>query len=219
MILYGSSMSPFVRKVLAYAAEKGLELEHKPVGLGSEDPDFRACSPFRKIPAFEDGDFRMCDSTAIIAYLEAKYPEPALIPAEPRDRARTVWFEEFADTIVMAAGAKLFFNRIVAPRFLGRPGDAAAADKAEREELPPILDYLEAVVPDAGGFLVGDSLTVADIAVASPFANFSYMDIAPFTGGAYPRTLAYVQSILERPSFAGWIARERRFLERAAAAA
>ncbi|RYF98192.1 MAG: glutathione S-transferase family protein, partial [Caulobacteraceae bacterium] len=51
MILYGSSISPFVRKVLAFAAEKGVTLEHKPLGLGSQDPGFLAASPFRRMPA------------------------------------------------------------------------------------------------------------------------------------------------------------------------
>jgi glutathione S-transferase len=217
MIVYGSSISPFVRKVLAFAAEKGVELEHKPLGLGSEDLDFRAASPFRKMPALVDEDFHLCDSSAIVTYIEAKHPQPALIPAEPRARARTIWYEEFADTILMAAGSKIFFNRVVAPRFLGRPGDTAAADKAEQEDLPPVLDYLEGVVPDAGGFLVADALTLADIAVASPFANFTYMEIAPFTG-THPRTRAYVESILARPSFVVWLERERALLQRTAAA-
>ena len=35
MIVYGSSLSPFVRKVLAFGAEKGIELELKPTGLGN----------------------------------------------------------------------------------------------------------------------------------------------------------------------------------------
>ena len=130
MKLYGVSMSPYVRKVLAYAAEKGLTLELEAAGMGRGGPEFEAASPFRKMPAFSDGDFSICDSTAIVTYLEAKYPEPALIPAEPRARARTIWFDEFADTILMGCGAKMFFNRFVAPRVLGRDGDLAAADAA-----------------------------------------------------------------------------------------
>src|SRR3954470_2945973 len=216
MIVYGASLSPFVRKVLAFGAEKGLELEHRPLGLGSDDPGFIEASPFRKIPAFRDGDFTICDSSAIIHYLDAKYPQPALIPAEPEARARTIWYDEFGDTILAACGGKMFFNRLVAPRFLGRAGDLAAADTAEREELPPILDYLERIVPDAGGFLVGNSITLADIAVASPFANLGHLDVRP-DAARYPRTSAYVDAILKRPSFAPWVERERAFLEKTAA--
>src|SRR3990170_6457911 len=64
MIVYGSSLSPFVRKVLAYASEKHIELELKPTGPG--DPDLRAASPFGKMPALSDGDFQLSDSSAII---------------------------------------------------------------------------------------------------------------------------------------------------------
>jgi glutathione S-transferase len=136
MIVYGASLSPFVRKVLVYGAERGLALDHQPLGIGSDDPGFLEASPFRKIPGFRDGDFAISDSSAIIHYLEAKYPERPLIPAEPRARARTIWFEEFSDTMLVACGGRMFFNRLVLPRFLGRPGDLDAADKAEREELP-----------------------------------------------------------------------------------
>jgi glutathione S-transferase len=216
MIVYGSSLSPFVRKVLAFGAEKGLELEHRSLGLGATDPEFVEASPFRKIPAFQDGDFKICDSSAIVHYLDTKYPEPRLIPEGAEAKARTIWYEEFADTILMGCGGKIFFNRVVAPRFLGRPGDLEVADKAEKEELPPILDYLETVVPDDGGFLVGDTITLADIAVASPFANLSYMDL-PWDAARHPRTKAYVQRILARPSFATWVERERAFLTQAAA--
>jgi glutathione S-transferase len=80
MILYGAPLSPYVRKVLAYAAEKGVELELVPVGMGDPNPDFIACSPFGKMPGFRDGDFRISDSTAIITYLEAKFPEPCNAP-------------------------------------------------------------------------------------------------------------------------------------------
>jgi glutathione S-transferase len=213
MILYGSSLSPFVRKVLAYAGEKGIELELHPVAPRDPNPDFRAASPFKRMPALRDGDFTLADSSAIIHYLEAKFPEPALIPSDPELKGKTIWFEEFADTILVACGTKIFFNRIVAPRFLGREGDFEAAEAAEINDLPPILDYLEKVVPGEDGYLVGDRLTLADIAVAGPFANFRHTD-TKLDPERYPRTVAYVDRILARPSLAHWVERETALLAR-----
>ena len=213
MILYGSSLSPYVRKVLAFAGEKGVELELQPTGVapGQQSEAFLQASPFRKMPAFRDGDFTLADSTAIIHYLEAKYPEPPLIPSDPRLRGQTIWYEEFADTILVTCGAKIFFNLIVAPRFLGKPGDEEAARQAEINDLPPILDYLERTVPDADGYLVDKGLTLADLAVAGPFANFRHTktNVDP---DRYPRTVAYVDRILSRPSLAHWIERETAYL-------
>lgn len=216
MIVYGSSMSPFVRKVLAMGAEKGLALELKATGLGRGGPEFEEASPFRKMPGFRDPgadegrDFVISDSTAICAYLEAKHPEPSMIPHAPVPHARTVWYEEFADTIVMAMGAKIFFNRFVAPKVLKRPGDEGVAAAAERDELPPILDYLERVIPDSG-FLVEDRITLADLSVASPFVNLGHIGV-DIDGTRWPRTTAYLDAILARPSFAVTIEAERRLV-------
>lgn len=215
MIVYGSSLSPFVRKVVAFASEKGIELEVKSVAPGSQDPDFRAASPFGKMPGFRDGDFAISDSSAIVAYLDAIRPEPNLIPTDPRARARAIWFDEYSDTILFACGGKMFFNRIVGPRFMGVPGDLELAAKAECEELPPLLDYLEGVIPESG-YLVEDRLTLADISVASPFANLRHLDYA-IDEARHPKLLAYVERILARPSFAPMIEQEARFLERTAA--
>ena len=208
MIVYGSSLSPFVRKTLAFAAEKGLSVEHRTPRPGVPEPAFLAASPFKKIPGFIDGDFQISDSTAIITYLEALHPEPNLIPLDPRNRARAIWFEEFADTIFFSAASKIFFNRIVGPRFMGVAGDEAAAAKAEAEDLPPVLDYLEGIIP-ASGFLLEDRLTLADIAVASPFANIGHLklDLA-----RWPKAQAYAAAILARPSFAQHVDKETAFL-------
>jgi len=216
MIIYGSSLSPFVRKVLAFADEKGVEVELQGTGFPNHSAEFLEASPFRKMPAMRDGDYTLADSSAIIHYIEAKHPEPALIPADAQLRGKTIWYEEFADTLLFSCGAKIFFNRIVAPRFMGRPGDLEAAEQAELNELPPILEYLEKVVPGDGGFLVGDGLTLADLAVVGPFANFRHTEtkVCP---ERYPRTVAYVDRILARPSFAQWVERETAMLAKAAA--
>jgi glutathione S-transferase len=217
MQLYGSSLSPLVRKVLAFAAEKGIELELTPTGEapGRHSPEFIAASPLRKMPALADGDFRLADSSAIVHYLEALQPEPNLIPTDARARGRTIWFEEYADTVLMACGGKMFFHRVVAPTFLGLPGDPAIADAAEREEFPPILDYLESVIPDSG-FLVEDRCKLAYLAIASPRAILPNIRLL-IAEQRHPRLARYAAAILSRPSFAPWIARETALLAKVAA--
>lgn len=212
MIIYGSSFSPFVRKVLAVATEKGIPFELKRIGLGSPDPDFVAASPFRKMPAIRDGDFTLADSTAIAVYLEAKHPDPALIPTEARERARCLWFDEFADTILQPVLAKVFFNRFVAPRFLKRPGDEAAAERAWTTEVPPLFDYLDAQLGE-GGYLVGRRLTLADLSVACPILTVSHIDCR-VDGGRHPRLAAFMAAMEARPGFATYLDKERRSLAR-----
>lgn len=216
MILYGSSLSPYVRKVLAYAGEKGIELELQPTGFPNFSAEYLEASPLKKMPALRDGDYTLPDSSAIIHYLEAKYPEPPLIPTDPKLRGKAIWYEEFADTVLIQCGGKIFFNRIIAPRFMGRPCDEAVVEAAERDELPPVLDYLEKVVPGDDGYLVGDALTIADLAVASPFANFRHTN-TKIDPDRYPRTVAYVERIMARPSIAPWVERETALLTKQAA--
>jgi glutathione S-transferase len=206
MIVYGSSVSPFVRKVLVFIAEKGLQTEHVPLGLQDQPPDFRACSPAGKIPAFRDDSFQLADSSAICHYLERKYPALPLFPMGAEDYGRMVWFDEYADTIAWEAGAKAFFNLVVMPKVLGKPGDAAAAAKALEEELPPIYDYLESQV--TGPFLVGGAFTLADIAVAAPFVNLKIAG-HPLDAARWPKLAEYTATILARPSFAATRDRKR----------
>lgn len=213
MIVYGSTLSPFVRKVMAFGAEKGLDFTLEAAGLGRGGPDFHEASPFGKMPGFRDPgadegkDFCISDSTAIITYLEAKFPEPNLIPTAPAARARTIWFEEFADTIFFASAAKIFAHRVLLPKILQRPCDESIAAAAEADELPGLLDYLEKVIPPSG-FLVEDRITLADIAVCSPFVNLGHADLL-IDPARWPKVAAYVNAILARPSFSPIVAEER----------
>jgi glutathione S-transferase len=202
--------------LLGYLGEKGIEFELQGVGIGDPDPGFRAASPLGKMPAMDDDGFLLADSSAIIHYLEAKHPAPPLIPADPQERGRVIWWDEFGDTVFAACGGKMFFNRIVSPKFLGREGDLAAAAEAETEELPKLLDYLESAIP-ASGYLVGDRFTLADLAAVSPLVNLRHCGSC-IDAATHPRIAAWSEAILSRPSLAPWIAKEERMLAKVLAA-
>lgn len=209
MILYGASVSPFVRKVLMAAAEKGIALESKPVVPHDADPVFKAASPTGKIPALVDGDYSLADSSAIVHYLEAKFPAQPLIPAEAKARGKVIWFEEYADTVMFALGTVIFVNRALFPKLQKRPGDEAAAAAAEAK-LPSIFDYLESQVP-AQGFLVGDSLTLADIAITCQLINLGHGDVK-LDAAKYPKLVAWFERMVARPSVAGIVAAEKQMM-------
>ena len=76
---------------------KGLAYEYVPVHLtrdGGEQnaPSYRALNPQGRVPLLVDGDFRLAQSLAILDYLESLRPEPALVPWEPKPRARVLAF-------------------------------------------------------------------------------------------------------------------------------
>jgi glutathione S-transferase len=200
MILFGTPVSPFVRKIQSYLAERRMASEMVAVGIGDSNPDYVAISPFRKMPALKDGDFGIADSSAILTYLEAKYPGSGLMPDDAEGKAWVHWFDEFADTMLVPAGGKIFFNRIVMPKFMGKEGNEAAAKEGEAE-LPKLYAYLEGVLAGRS-YLVGDALTIADISVGTALGNLMLLNLGP-DKGSYPATTAYLEALYERPSIAG----------------
>jgi glutathione S-transferase len=199
MIVYGSSLSPFVRKTLTFINEKGLSAEHLPLRPHDAMPEFRAASPLGKIPGFADGGFRLADSSAICHYLERKYPTPALFPSTPEDVGRMLWFEEFNDTVLVPAAGKVFFQLRVRPALLKEQPDLAIVDQALTKELPPILEYLEQQI--SGPFLVSGRLTLADIAIHCPFVNLKLAG-HPLDAQRWPKIGGYLAGLLARPTFA-----------------
>lgn len=198
MKVHGFPLSPFVRKVHVLAAEKGVAIEMVLGKPGEPSAEFLAASPFRKIPALQDGDFNLADSTAIVTYIDALHPEPPMLPGDARAKARAIWFEEFADTILVAAGGKVLFNRLVGPKLLGIPGDEAVAEQGMKE-LGPIMDYLEAHAPD-GGWLAGDGFSIGDIAVACGLRSLGYIGLEP-DPARHPRAAAWYERVTARPSW------------------
>ena len=197
--LIGTGISPFVRKVRVFLAEKGLDYDHDPmVPMGVSD-EYKQKSPLGKIPCLEHDGRPIPDSSVICQYLERIHPDPALYPKDAYDFARALWFEEYADTKLLDAGIAIFQERVLAKRFFQREPDPAKVDKAIEQDLPPFLDYLDGQLGDSE-YLVGGRFSLADIATASPFVNLGYGDYRP-DAKRWPRLAAFLERVHGRPSF------------------
>jgi glutathione S-transferase len=199
--IIGSYVSPYVRKVLACLALKGLDYEIDPITPFYGDDEFERLSPLRRIPVLVEDDLTLCDSSVICAWLDEAYPKPPLLPSGPNDRARARWLEEYADTRlgdVFIWG--LFYPKFVHPIVWGEPGDQARIGKTLSEDLPRELDYLEGQLP-AEGWLFADDIGLADIAIATFFRNGAHVGIET-DGARWPRVAGFVGRALAHPCFA-----------------
>ena len=162
-LLFGAAASPCVRAARLALEEKGVAYEFvaiDPVTLkGSEN---LARHPFGRMPSFEHDGFKLYETQAIMRYADQAFPGPALQPAEPRRAARMNQIMGIVDWYVFPmVSAAITFERLVAPRLLGRPSDeariAAAIPHAKH-----CLAAIEALI-DQGPYLTGASLSLADL--------------------------------------------------------
>lgn len=188
--IIGSPASPYVRKVLAALEIKGVAYTLDPVVPFFGNDEFTRLSPLRRVPVLVEDDLALPDSTVICEYLEDRHPTPPLLPRGAAARARCRWLEEFADTRlgdVLVWG--LFGGAVIRPGVFKAPRDEAALARLVAEDLPPVMDFLEAEAPE-DGFLAG-ALSVADLAVAAPFANLRWAR-AGADLSRWPRAMAWV---------------------------
>jgi len=197
-IVHGGVPSPFVKKVCAFLAEKGVAYELRPLAPFPKTPELLAMNPLGKIPIYQDGELMLPDSSVICAYVERVHPKPALYPADPKAYGRALFVEEFADTKLVEVLGGVFFQRVIRPAFFKQEADEAAIAKALAEAIPPALDWIESQV--ASGVL-GGALSIADIAVGAQVANFRLAG-EKIDGARWPKLAAWAERTLARPSFA-----------------
>ena len=197
LTVIGSFVSPYVRKVLACMELKGLDYEVDPITPFFGNDEFTRLSPLRRIPVLIDGDFHASDSSVICAYLDEAYGGYALLPEDPRDRARSRWLEEYADSRL----GELFIWGLFYQRFVRRLVWQEEADEERVAktliEAPAVLDYLEGELPE-NGYLFGP-LGLADIAIASFFVNARYAGFTP-DAARWPRVARFVGDVLAEPA-------------------
>ena len=119
MILYDHPLSSYAQKVKIALREKGVAFERKlpdDFGTGRRDTAFAAANPRNEVPVLlPDGKTPIFESTVILEYIEERWPEPRLLPADPLARAYARMTEEVCDTqyeaINWGFGELLWFHR------------------------------------------------------------------------------------------------------------
>jgi glutathione S-transferase len=143
--LYDADRCPYCARTRIVLAEKGLEYETVEIDLDDRPAWIYEKNPLGRVPVLEEGAFVLPESAVIAEYLEERFPEPALWPADAAERA-------FGRLLVFR------FDELSKPYYALRRGEDGA-----RERLDAELAKLNAML-DARPFLTGLEFGLADVA-------------------------------------------------------
>lgn len=193
--IIGVPQSTFVRTVRIAAEEKGVAYDLVPVP--PHTPEVQAIHPFGKVPAMRHGDLALCESKAIATYFDRAFSGPRLIPEDAVAAARVEQWVSLMNT---------GFQFAIFPYLMGYIFPGTADGSPDRVRIDGALKAVEHTlsVIDRGvakhGHLVGDSFTLADMAV---LPTLYYLVGLPESGAmitARPALSAYIERHAERES-------------------
>ncbi|MBH8562477.1 glutathione S-transferase family protein [Nostoc sp. CENA67] len=191
---YHNPISPNSRRVWITLLEKELLFDLVEVNyLDSEQfkPEFLAINPFHHIPALVDNDFNIVESLAILDYLEAKYPIPAMLPTDAKDLAIVRMVQLATVNELMPATVPL------SPVMFGLPGAEPEKIEQSKRKISAVLKFFEGLL-DHRPFFGSDSITLAESVAGS---------IVPWLprGGVslseYPKLNAWCDRLTVRPAW------------------
>ena len=212
--IFGVPISVHTRKVILTARLKSIAREVVPVVPvipGNPPANWRSISPTGLIPAIDDNGYVLADSTAIVAYLERKVPEPALLPSDPQDYGRAWFLDSWAGSALFRQVVRpLFHQQVVRPKIHAQAPDPMTIDTALKQSAPEAFSHLEQLAPDA--HLVGDKLSIADLAVVSNLIMFQYLGHR-IDAARFPKLAAYFQRQLDSPIVFETLQSEKSFVE------
>jgi glutathione S-transferase len=197
---YYASGSPFSWRVQLVLEEKGLPYEPVLLSFDKGDvksPEHLARSPHGKVPALSDDGVTLYESTAIVEYLEERYPTAALLPADPVARA-FLRVEELECVDYLATA----FRAVARQAFFTPPEqrDAAALESATGEVRHEIERLEERAAGRHGTFILGDTLTRADLTWL-PFIELAARAGVPLEAARTPWLVAWRERMRARPSY------------------
>jgi glutathione S-transferase len=214
IVLCGSSISNYYNKVKLALLEKGVPFTEEAVATKSTDEAVLSCTPLGKIPFIRTEHGALCESQAILDYLEAAYPTPSLMPADPwaasKVRELITFIDLHLELVVRELYGKAFFG--------GEISDANAA--RVRKQLEKNLVGFKRLAKFAP-YVAGDTFTQADCAA---WASLPLLSMASkriygedLLAAAGIDWKPYSQLIAARPSAQKVLADRKADQERAAA--
>jgi glutathione S-transferase len=183
------------RRVRIVLREKRIAHEEVEVDVyrgAQRGPEFRRLNPFGQIPVLEDGDLIVCESVAILEYLEERFPEPRLLAADPAARALTRQFMLWAGDYVVGPW-EAWMSPVIHPE---KPVDTAARDAAH-DAFAAHLDVIERRL--AGREWLIDRYSLADVCYAPFVTVFERVGLGHLVD-ARPAVAAWVRRLDERPA-------------------
>jgi glutathione S-transferase len=130
LVLCGSPISNYYNKVKLALLEKGVAFGEEEVATGATAEEVLGASPLAKIPFIRTGQGALCESQAILEYIEAAYPEPPLLPADPYAAAKVRELIAFIDLHLELVARELYPKAF----FGGNVGEAETARVRKRLE-------------------------------------------------------------------------------------
>ena len=182
--LYDADRCPYCARTRIVLAEKGVEYDTTVVDLDDRPAWIYEKNPLGRVPVIEEDTFVLAESAVINEYLDERYPEPALLPADPAARA-------------LARMLIFRFDELSRPYYALRRGDEGA-----RERLDAQLAKLDALL-DAQPFLTGSEFGLADVAYVPWILRVRDrmgVELAPFAALA-----EWLDRLSQRPSIANEI--------------
>jgi glutathione S-transferase len=166
IVVYGIPGSPFVRSVQLCLEEKSAPWRMVALSPGAiRGDDHVKRHPFGRVPAIEHGDYHLYETQAILRYLDAAFPEPSLLPDDPRAIGRMNQIIGINDWYFFTkVSAVIVFNRIVGPVLMGKTPDEAAI-AAAMPMAQTCIDELHRLLGNQA-FLAGERLSLADLMLA-----------------------------------------------------
>ena len=152
--LCGFGASNYHNKVKLALLEKGVPFEEELVWVGQTDPE---ASPLGKVPYFKTDEGPLCESTVMLEYIEAKYPQPPLLPADPYAAAKVRELLRF-----MELHLELVARNLYPEAFFGGKISDSAKEKTGQQLEKNVAAF--AKLARFSPFVAGDAFTLADCA-------------------------------------------------------